>query len=49
MTIFADHLARRRAGAYAPQILQTVWGYRERRATAAELNNFEYAQEMAAQ
>ena len=32
MTIFADHLARRRAGAHAPQILQTVWGYRERRA-----------------
>src|SRR5215472_5230796 len=31
MTIFADHLARRRAGAHAPQILQTVWGYRERR------------------
>ena len=24
MTIFADHLARRRAGAHAPQILQTV-------------------------
>src|SRR6516164_863621 len=32
MTIFADHLARRLAGAHAPQILQTVCGYRERRA-----------------